>query len=152
VKPTARRWYELVAPKIFGVVKNKGEYCEIRYSWYIEHHHTLKRYYERYRVVFQMNRLVEDHLKQGYITRVEYRPVKEPGQELDWIIRYYPGEGAKESISRILSYQHRNRPTGEKERISTRTARPRVNKQPPVVTEQGIDDRLVIELTNRGVI
>jgi hypothetical protein len=151
VKPTARRWYELVAPKIFGVVKNNGEYCEIRYSWYIQHHHTLKRYYERYRVVFQMNRLVEDHLKKGYITRVEYRVVKEPDQEIDWVIRYYPGETARTSIARILSYKYRQRPTGEKERISTRTARPRVNKQ-LAIAEQVIDQRLVAELTNRGVI
>gem|GEM_PF-3981572 len=151
VKPTARRWYELVAPKIFGVVKNNGEYCEIRYSWYIQHHHTLKRYYERYRVVFQMNRLVEDHLKEGYITRVEYRVVKEPGQEIDWVIRYYPGETARTSIARILSYRYRQRPTGEKERISTRTTRPRVNKQ-PAIANRVIDQRLVAELTNRGVV
>lgn len=36
VSPAARRWYELLAPKIFGVVenqKNHGEgFCEIRYS------------------------------------------------------------------------------------------------------------------------
>lgn len=151
VKPTARRWYELVAPKIFGVVKNNGEYCEIRYSWYIQHHHTLKRYYERYRVVFQMNRLVEDHLKEGYITRVEYRVVKEPGQEIDWVIRYYPGETARTSIARILSYRYRQHPNGEKERISTRTARPRVNKQ-PAIADRVIDQRLVAELANRGVI
>lgn len=172
VKPTARRWYELVAPKIFGVVKNKGEYCEVRYSWYIQHHHTLKRYYERYRVVFQMNRLVHDHLRQGYITRIEYRPLKEPGQEIDWIIRYYPGEAAKESIGRILSYRYHQRP-GEKERITvrtfglnnqrqhsgpsvekertTRTARARVNKQPALAHDE-IDERLVAELTNRGIL
>src|SRR6185503_7863926 len=172
VKPTARRWYELVAPKIFGVVKNKGEYCEVRYSWYIQHHHTLKRYYERYRVVFQMNRLVQDHLRQGYITRIEYRPLKEPGQEIDWIIRYYPGEAAKESIGRILSYRYRQRP-GEKERITVRTSglnnqdqlsgpsvekertrprtvRARVNKQPALADE--VDERLVAELTNRGIL
>jgi hypothetical protein len=164
VKPTARRWYELVAPKIFGVVKNKGEYCEVRYSWYIQHHHTLKRYYERYRVVFQMNRLVQDHLRQGYITRIEYRPLKEPGQEIDWIIRYYPGEAAKESIGRILSYRYRQRPgekeritvrtsdsSGEKERISTRTPRARVKKQPALGHDE-VDERLVAELTNRGIL
>ena len=170
VKPTARRWYELVAPKIFGVVDNKGEYCEIRYSWYIQHHHTLKRYYERYRVVFQMNRLIEEHLKQGYITRVDYRVVKEPDKEIDWIIRYYPGEAAKESIARIRSYRHRLRP-GEKERVSVHTAKPAPNAgdvlppnvrrarlasrtkkdRQPADAEVVVDERLVAELTNRGV-
>jgi hypothetical protein len=149
VKPTARRWYELVAPKIFGVVKNNGEYCEVRYSWYVQHHHTLKRYYERYRVVFQMNRLVEDHLRQGYITKIEYRVLKEPGQEIDWLIRYYPGEAAKESIARILSYQYRQRP-GEKERITVRTA---TQKAPAKleVSEQGTTDPLLSELIKRGI-
>jgi hypothetical protein len=36
VSPSARRWYELLAPKIFGVVENKRNsqegFCEIRYS------------------------------------------------------------------------------------------------------------------------
>lgn len=104
VNPAARRWYELLAPKIFGVVKNKGAYCEIRYSWYVKHHHTLKRFYERREVVKQMQGVVKDHLTADYITKVEYRKVKEADQELDFIIRYYPGEGAKESIARIQGH------------------------------------------------
>ena len=106
VSPASRRWYELLAPKFFGVIENKSRgaaYCEIRYSWYIQHHPTLKRYYDRYRVVYQMNRLVRDHLAFGYISKVEYRAVREVGQEVDYIIRYYPGEEAKASTSRIRS-------------------------------------------------
>lgn len=122
VKPASRRWYELVAPKIFGVVKNKGNYCEIRYSWYVKHHHTLTRQYTQKRVVFQMSRIIQDHLATGYISKVEYRKIKEPDQELDWIIRYYPGEAAKESIARILSYQYNKRSSGKKERVSIKTA------------------------------
>jgi hypothetical protein len=30
----------------------------------------------------------------------EYKAVKEPDQEIDYVIRYYPGAGAKESITR----------------------------------------------------
>lgn len=106
VSPASRRWYELLAPKFFGVIENKSRgaaYCEIRYSWYIQHHPTLKRYYDRYRVVYQMNRLVRDHLAFGYILKVEYRAVREAGQEIDYIIRYYPGDEAKASTSRIRS-------------------------------------------------
>jgi hypothetical protein len=101
VGPASRRWYELMSAKIFGVVKNKGVFCEIRYSWYIQHHHTLKRLYHRFRVVEQMNRVVQDHLDSGYLNRVEYRAIKEPDQEIDYIIRYYPGIGATDSILRI---------------------------------------------------
>ncbi len=104
VNPAGRRWYELMAAKIFGVVKNKAEFCEIRYSWYIKHHHTLKRAYEHKRVRFQMDRIVRDHLASGYLARVEYRAVKEPDQELDYIIRYYPGLGANDSMSRIQGH------------------------------------------------
>ncbi len=100
VGPSARRWYELLAPKIFGVVENRKDaeegYCEIRYSWYIKRHHTLKRHTERYRVVEQMNNLIKDHKAFGYLTKAEYRVIKEPGQEIDYIIRYYPGDGDKE--------------------------------------------------------
>ncbi len=98
-----------MAAKIFGVVKNKGQYCEIRYSWYVQHHHTLKRYHEHKRVRFQMDRVVKDHLATGYISKVEYRKIKEPDQEIDYIIRYYPGEGAKESIARIQGHIHQKK-------------------------------------------
>jgi hypothetical protein len=111
VNPIGRRWYELMAAKIFGVVSNNGQFCEIRYSWYIQHHHTLKRYYERFRVVQQMKRVVRDHMESGYLNGVEYRAIKEPDHEIDYIIRYYPGPGAKESNTRIQTYirEKRNR-------------------------------------------
>jgi hypothetical protein len=113
VGPASRRWYELLAPKLFGVVENrKGQeegYCEIRYSWYIKRHHTLKRHTQRYRVVEQMNDLIRDHMAFGYVLKVEYRAIKEPGQEIDYIIRYYPGDGARKSINRIRSYRPRNK-------------------------------------------
>lgn len=109
VNPAGRRWYELMAAKIFGVVKNKGRFCEIRYSWYVQHHHTLKRAYEHKRVRFQMDRVVRDHLESGYIEKIEYRAIKEPDQVTDYIIRYYPGEGARESIARIQGHLYRRK-------------------------------------------
>lgn len=109
VNVAARRWYELMAAKIFGVVHNKAEFCEIRYSWYVKHHHTLKRQYHRFRVVEQMNRVIRDHLDSGYIKKAEYRAVKEPDQELDYIIRYYPGAAAGESIDRIRIHIRKKR-------------------------------------------
>lgn len=113
VSPAARRWYELLASKIFGVMENRrGQqegFCEIRYSWYVERHHTLKRHSERYRVVEQMNDLIEDHKALGYVEKVEYRAIKEPGQQVDFIIRYYPGEGARNSINRIRSRHPRKK-------------------------------------------
>jgi hypothetical protein len=113
VSPTARRWYELLAPKFFGVVEHKKGhqegFCEIRYSWYIERHHTLKRHAERYRMVEQMNDLIEDHKALGYVDKVEYRAIKELEQEVDYIIRYYPGEGARNSVNRIRSRHPRKK-------------------------------------------
>jgi hypothetical protein len=116
INPAGRRWYELMAAKVFGVVNNKGQYCEVRYSWYVKHHHTLKRQYHRFRVVEQMNRVVRDHLASGYLNRVEYRIVKEQDQEIDYIIRYYPGLGAKESTDRIQSLIHR-KPSRHKQMV-----------------------------------
>lgn len=104
VKPIARRWYELLAGKIYGTIKHNAPFFEIKYSWYVKHHHTLKRYYERFRVVQQMNRVIEDHLATGFLTKAEYRKLKEPDQELDFIIRYYVGQGATDSINRIKGY------------------------------------------------
>lgn len=114
VNPAARRWYELLAPKFFGVVENRKDqqegFCEIRYSWYSERHHTLKRHAERYRVVEQMNDLIEDHKALGYVERVEYRAIRDPGQKVDYVIRYYPGEGVRDSVRRIRSHRpHKKR-------------------------------------------
>lgn len=119
VNPAARRWYELLAPKIFGVVDNRrGQqdgFCEIRYSWYIERHHTLKRHAKRYRVVEQMNDLIKDHKAFGYLEKVEYRAIREPGEDIDYIIRYYPGEGARRSVNRIRSHHPRRKKLGQQE-------------------------------------
>lgn len=111
ISPAARRWYELMAAKIFGVVTNNGQFCEIRYSWYIKHHHTLKRQYQRFRVVEQMKRVVRNHMDSGYIAKVEYRAVKEPDQEIDYIIRYYPGPGASASMDRIQTHMRQRKIT-----------------------------------------
>ncbi len=103
VSPAARRWYELVAPSIFGVTNNaRGPgFCEVRYSWYIERHHTLTKQTERWRVAQQMNKLIKDHKTFGYVTKVDYIEERAKSGEVDFIIRYWPGEGAKESTKRI---------------------------------------------------
>lgn len=130
VNPAGRRWYELMAAKVFGVVKNKAQFCEIRYSWYVNHHHTLKRAYEHKRVRFQMDRVVKDHLASGYISKVEYRAIKEPDQELDYIIRYFPGPGAGDSMVRIQGHIQRGK---RQRRLPAEHAQPRGTAQP----EQG---------------
>lgn len=154
VGPAARRWYELLAPKIFGVVENRkeqqdGGYCEILYSWYVERHHTLKRHMERYRVVEQMSNLIKDHRVFGYVEKVEYRAIKEPSQPVDYIIRYYPGLGAKKSINRIRSYRPRKKRSGQlalplsnNEQSALPTTKP-VTKTDPAV------DPLIVQLTNQ---
>lgn len=110
VSPAERRWLELLQPLFFGVTNNPQNtrgYCEIRYSWYVKRHHTLKQHAERKRVVQQMNELIKDHLRFGYIMRVDYRPVIEgmfsDRKVVDYIIRYFPGKGAIESTKRIKS-------------------------------------------------
>jgi hypothetical protein len=111
VEPTGRRWLEIMAPKIFGVVKNNGSHCDVRYSWYVKQHHTLKRHYTRKRVTDQMNHVAEDHIASGYILKPEYLTVKESEQEIDFIVRYKPGPMATQSTSRIRSYLKKSPPT-----------------------------------------
>jgi hypothetical protein len=104
IKPIARRWYELLAGKIFGTLKHNAPYFEINYSWYIKHHHTLKKYDERRRVVQQMNGVVQAHLNSGFLTKVEYRKIKEASGEEDFVIRYFLGVAARQSINRIQGH------------------------------------------------
>jgi hypothetical protein len=56
-----------------------------------------------------MNRVIRDHLESGYIRKVEYRAIKEPDQEIDYLIRYYPGLAAGESIDRIQTHIRKRR-------------------------------------------
>jgi hypothetical protein len=151
LRPAARRWYELMARKIFGVVSNKGSFCEIRYSWYTQHHHTLKRYVEHKRVRFQMDRIIKDHLESGYISRAEYRAVQEPDQLTDYIIRYYPGPGAKASLDRVQTHLRQrkvSRRTLDTQAKAASVALPSVQTTQPlslsVIT--GDHEHLIIEL------
>jgi hypothetical protein len=51
-----------------------------------------------------MDRVIKDHLESGYIIKVEYRAVKEPDQLIDYVIRYYPGQGATASLDRVQAH------------------------------------------------
>jgi hypothetical protein len=48
----------------------------------------------------QMEKVTKDHLKSGYLRKVEYF---ETGEGDDVIIRYFPGAGARRSINRVKS-------------------------------------------------
>jgi hypothetical protein len=109
VSPAARRWYELLQPSFFGVTNNRGPgFCEVRYSWYIERHHTLTRQTERRRVAMQMDKLIKDHKAFGYVSKVEYIEERAKSGEVDFIIRYWPGSGASESTKRIRRRRGKN--------------------------------------------
>ncbi|MGH9850443.1 MAG: hypothetical protein ACREBD_11450 [Blastocatellia bacterium] len=102
VCPSARRWYELTAASVFGAVShpNSRGYFDARYSWYVSRHHTLEAQTGLRRIKMQMEKITKDHLKSGYLRKVEYF---ETGEGDDVIIRYFPGAGAKRSINRVKS-------------------------------------------------
>lgn len=158
VEPTARRWLEIMGPKLFGVLWNAGTHCEIRYSWYVKHHHTLQRLQTRSRVVSQMNRVVADHIASGYILKPEYLIVREANQEDDFLIRYIPGPMARQSTNRIRSNLQQpaiaesNRPqitdsTPSRPRQRRFHLTPVTETQPAAI----VDYRIVAELAKRGV-
>ena len=64
-------------------------------------------FYRRVLVFMTTPQLIKDHLRFGYIMRVDYRPVIEgmfsDRKVVDYIIRYFPGKGAIESTKRIKS-------------------------------------------------
>jgi hypothetical protein len=181
VGATERRWYELMAAKIFGVVKNNGSYCEVLYSWYIKHHHTLTRLSTRARVVSQMNRIIRDHRDSGFIADVEYRATRDEQGQIDFVIRYYPGPAAKQSVKRVLSFlntstwpvlveRRRAIPKLKKNKqipLPVAAPQPNISSDPsedratsslppqsaPEISEaeQQVDEVLVAALTKRGV-
>jgi hypothetical protein len=102
VCPSARRWYELTAASVFGAVShpNSRGYFDLRYSWYVSRHHTLETQAGLRRVKMQMEKITKDHLKNGYLRKIEYF---ESAEGDDVVIRYFPGAGAKRSINRVKS-------------------------------------------------
>jgi hypothetical protein len=139
VKPISRRWYELLAGKIFGTLKYNQQFFEIKYSWYIKHHHTLKKFNQRFRIVEQMNRVVQDHLDSGFLTKVEYRKVKEVDSETDYLIRYFVGAGARDSIRRIQGHISGRRRREVGDLVSVKESdNPQIGEMSPLVTEEAI--------------
>ncbi len=102
VCPSARRWYELTAASVFGAVShpNSRGYFDVRYSWYISRHHTLEAQTGLRRIKMQMEKITKDHLKSGYLRKVEYIGTAAGD---DVIIRYFPGASARRSINRVKS-------------------------------------------------
>ena len=146
VRPIARRWYELLAGKIFGTLKHNAQFFEIKYSWYIKHHHTLKQFNTLKRVTAQMNRVVEDHLDSGFLKKVEYRKIKEPGQELDFLIRYFVGGSAKESINRIQTHISDRRKKEVSEAVSVKeSSNAKIDEISDVLFADGIDVPLEVK-------
>jgi hypothetical protein len=154
VKPISRRWYELLAGKIYGTLKHNAPYFEIRYSWYIKHHHTLKKMHQRFRIVEQMNRVVQDHLDSGFLTKVEYRKVREPGQEDDFVVRYFVGAGAKDSIRRIQNHISGRRKREVSELVSVKEAatydKAKFGEISPLATGPGIEVPLKVKVASAG--
>jgi predicted DCC family thiol-disulfide oxidoreductase YuxK len=149
IKPIARRWYELLAGKIFGTIKHNAPYFEIRYSWYIKHHHTLKKFHQRFRIVEQMNRVVQDHLDSGFITRVEYRKIKEPDREEDFTIRYFVGAGAKQSINRIQGHILNRRKREATDQVSVKEALITENTENAILSDLNSGDDTELPLREK---
>lgn len=80
-----------------------------------------------------MNDLIEDHEAFGYVDKVEYRAIKEPGQQIDFIIRYYPGDEARNSVNRIRSRHPR-----KKRAVPEDLRRPKDN-QPALLSPQTVN-------------
>jgi hypothetical protein len=91
-------------------------------------------------VVEQMNDLIKDHKAFGYLEKVEYRAIREPGAEIDYIIRYYPGEGARKSVNRIRSHHPRRKKDAQQGRPLSEAEQP-VPQASPRVEASGELDR-----------
>ena len=92
--PAAQRFYELVSPKIFAVLKNGRSTAWIRYSDYCQHA-VQKPQPTRSRMQAQMGAVQRPHRQSGYIASVKYKPSPTVDGALDWIIEYEPGPRAR---------------------------------------------------------
>jgi hypothetical protein len=96
-----------------------------------------------------MNDLIKDHTAFGYVLKVEYRAIKEPGQLIDFIIRYYPGDEARKSVNRIRSYRPRNRKPAQQELPLTIKAQNNLPPAPTPVETVPVIDSLVTRLVSK---
>ena len=94
LKPLQRRFYEIIAPQLYGTHLRREEYLEVDYSWYCAHA-PVRRHKDRKLMQTQMGRIQKPHIEAGYIAQVKYFPTTDMDGKT-WKIRYYPGPTASE--------------------------------------------------------
>jgi len=111
VRPPTQRWLEICGGKMYGTVKHKkGSYFDWLYSDYVLHHPPLKRHYEHKRVTEQINRIVKDLVEKKVLSKYPaITKIVEPEKEIDFNLRFYVGEGAEESVARVLGHLSKGR-------------------------------------------
>jgi hypothetical protein len=92
--PSAQRWYELLSPKMFAVIKNGHPSAWIRYSDFCALAAAAPQR-TRQRMQSQMAVIHRAHLASGYLRSVSWRTEKTPDGTPDWTIHYVPGPRAR---------------------------------------------------------
>jgi len=104
--PAAQRFYELVSPKMFAVIKNGHSTAWLRYSEFCQLA-VQKRYDTRRRMQIQMAAVHRPHLLSGYVAEVSYRRASSQNGLLDWIIHYVPGSRARAEFAAFNGARNR---------------------------------------------
>ena len=106
LKPAAQRFYEILSRSIFAALNRGNDQARILYSDYClysaqKHHFD----YENFRV--QMAKIHREHLRAGYLAKVDYEARLDDQGRPDWLMTYTPGPRAKAQFTAFSAKRHR---------------------------------------------
>jgi len=131
--PIAQRLYELLSIKFYGMMAQGGSCISYRYSTLCDLLPVARQKY----LSFARKSLDPAHRKlkeTGFLESWSWERI--PGERRDWIIRYYPGEKAKEEIRRFQEYYEPPRPVLE-------LPKPEEEKEPLAEDQAELVEKLV---------
>ncbi|MGH9838454.1 MAG: hypothetical protein ACREEM_06685 [Blastocatellia bacterium] len=103
--PASQRCYEIISTRIFAALKYGHSHADMVYSDYCAFSaHMRHSKYKPFRA--QMDHVHKPHLASGYLDKVEFEETRDADGQIDWLIKYYPGQKAR------AEYAHFNSPKG----------------------------------------
>lgn len=153
--PAAQRFYEIVSRKLFAALKYSHPYAKLAYSEYCTYS-AQQRYFDYDHFKKQMYKVHHPHKKSGYIAKVAYEMCLDEEGKPDWLMLYTPGEKARAEFQTFNGLPVRSRRPkmidGEQLiKKSATTRRLAASLSAPESGREAVDQKLLTELTNRGV-
>jgi hypothetical protein len=119
--PSSQRFYEVVSYQIYAALKFRNPRAKLAYSEYCLLS-TVTRYGDFEHVKKQMYKVLQPHLKSGYLAKVEYEAVTDELGAADWMMYLTPGANADREYRAFTGQGMLRKPAKAATKASTQAA------------------------------